>query len=103
MNIELSQKAREIFQKEAKEKEKFVLINMVKYDCNGPVLSVSLKRDSKGYDIIEHEGINFLIDNEEKKMFSGVAIDYESDGLNEGFIVRPLDNLMGMCFVKEDK
>ncbi len=102
MIIDLSNNAKNILEQSIEDKDsKFLAIKMVKYDCNGAVLSMSLTSNNDGLEIFEQDGFKFLMSDEEAEMFDRISVDYESEGLSQGFIVNPVETKLDACFPSE--
>lgn len=84
MIIELSNSAKDILEQSIEDKDsKFLAIKMVKYDCNGAVLSMSLTSNNDGQEVFEQDGFKFIMNGEEAEMFDRISVNYESEGLSQ--------------------
>lgn len=103
MILELTQNAKEILEQSIEDKDsKFLSIKMVKYDCNGPVLSLSLSSKVDDNVVIEADGYKFLMSEEELTLFDRIKVDYSKEGLSQGFKVTPLESKLNACFDTEE-
>lgn len=99
MNIEITELALSKLEELAiKENEKKLQISMVKYDCNGPLLSMSIagKNEDALFEVTAN-GYRFVVKDDLQELFPNLRIDYE-EGLNEGFVVRHQDALLESCY-----
>lgn len=76
----------------------FFKISLVRYDCNGPVLSMVTSSNPNSEKAIEMSGFKFIMREEEEKMFNEVEIDYLAKGLREGFEIKPTNTLFKSCY-----
>ncbi|MDO5718301.1 MAG: iron-sulfur cluster biosynthesis family protein [Tissierellia bacterium] len=102
MKIELTKSAREAIDESIDKNSKFLLINLVKYDCHGAVLSMTVSDDIGSNNLYEIDGYKFIMDKEESEMFKEINIDYKSQGLNEGFAISYKDSSLGQCFITDE-
>lgn len=104
MILELTENAKNILEQSIEDKDsKFLFIKMVKYDCNGPVLSMSLSSKIDDNVVIEAEGYKFTMSEEEISLFDRIKVDYETEGLSQGFRVTPLESKLNACFITEEE
>lgn len=103
MKLEVSQKAKDHLDNNNFDKEnKFLLINMVKYDCNGATLSMKVTKetdDEKNLYVLD--GYKFIMGKKESELFNVISVDYIESGLSQGFSVKSESNLLGQCFVAD--
>lgn len=102
--LELTENAKNILEQSIEDKDsKFLFIKMVKYDCHGPVLSMSLTSKIDDNVVIKSEGYNFLMSEEELTLFDRIKVDYETEGLSQGFKVTPIESSLNACFITDEE
>ncbi|MDO5689580.1 MAG: iron-sulfur cluster biosynthesis family protein [Tissierellia bacterium] len=103
MQINISNKARKMLEESLEGRpDKLLKLKMVKYDCHGPVIALSLTGQDEAQAVVEAEGFRFSVDPEEEKLFEQISIDYEDAGIDEGFQVRAESSSLGKCFFTDE-
>lgn len=102
MKIEITPLAKDRLEKANFDKEnRYLLVSLVNMSCSGIALSLTASDGIDDAECYELEGNRILIKKDEADLFEEITIDYEPDGLQEGFTVTPGKSKIQGCFVAE--